>query len=97
MKADTDWMRRCAGEMDATATTIKRQLSTGDEALANLRAAAGGWTFLESLGQLEERWENLNKLLREELEEAGENIRFNASKHDGNENVITEMWHDIFH
>lgn len=97
MKADTDWMRRCAGEMDTTATAVKRQLATADQGVAGLRAAARGWTFLASLGQLEERWETLNKLLRDELEDAGENIRFNASKHDGNENIITETWHNLFH
>lgn len=96
MEADTAWMRRSADELDATASAIQRQLATGDEGLASLRSAASGWTFLESLGQLEERWEELNKLLREELEQAAENIRFNASKHDGNENWVTETWHDLW-
>lgn len=96
MKADTAWMRSAADEMDSTASAIKRQLATGDAGLASLRSAARGWTFLESLGQLEERWEDLNKLLRDELEQAAENIRFNAGKHDGNENWITETWHDLW-
>jgi hypothetical protein len=95
VKADTKWMRQCAGDVDSTVETVKRQLSTGDDALAGLRAAAPGWTFLESLEQLGERWEDLNRLLRDELGEAAENIRFNASAHDGNENWLTEMWHDI--
>ncbi|MEU8568777.1 hypothetical protein AB0C51_10495 [Streptomyces pathocidini] len=96
VKADTAWMRSAAGELDATASAIKRHLATADEGLTKLRSAAQGWTFLESLGQLEERWEELNSLLRDELEQAAENIRFNASKHDGNENWITETWHDLW-
>jgi len=96
MEADTAWMRRAAKEMDSTASAIKRQLATGDKGLANLRSAAQGWTLLESLGQLEERWEDLNALLRDELGQAAENIRFNASKHDGNENWVTETWHDLW-
>lgn len=95
MKADTAWMRRCAQDIDATASTVQRQLRPADNALHQLRGAAHGWTFLSSLSELEERWENLNKLLRDELEKAADNIRFNASKHDGNENVVTELWHDI--
>lgn len=95
MEADTKWLQQCAGDVDSTAAAVKRQLSTADDGLASVRTAASGWTFLDSLGQLEERWEDLNKLLRDELEQAAENIRFNASKHDGNENWLTEMWHDM--
>jgi hypothetical protein len=96
MRADTKWMRQCASEMDSTASQIQRRLATADEGIGNLRSSAPGWSFTGSIGQLEERWENLNKLLRDDLGEAAENIRFNASKHDGNENWITETWQDIF-
>lgn len=96
MKADTAWMRSAANDLDSTASTIKRQLATADSGLAALKSAAQGWAFLESLGQLEERWEDLNGLLREELKDAAENVRFNASKHDGNENWVTETWHDLW-
>ncbi|WP_353945088.1 hypothetical protein ABII15_28340 [Streptomyces sp. HUAS MG91] len=44
---------------------------------------------------MEERWEDLNKVLRDEPELAAENIRFNASEYDGSENVLPELWHDL--
>ncbi|WP_420035857.1 hypothetical protein ACN2WE_29660 [Streptomyces sp. cg28] len=94
-KADTDWMRRRADDIDAVARQVKKQLGVADEAQTALRSGAAGWSFLGGLGQLEDRWEDLNKVLRDELEEAAENIRFNASEYGGNENVLTELWHDL--
>ncbi|MFD8565952.1 hypothetical protein [Streptomyces sp. NPDC057694] len=94
-KADTDWMRRRADDVDAVAQQVKKQLGVADDAEGELRAGAAGWAFLDGLGQLEERWEDLNKLLRDELDKAAENIRFNAGSYDGNENFLTELWHDI--
>lgn len=96
VQADTGWMRRCAADCDATAEEIRRLLTPSDEAVAGMRSAATGWSFPGSLEELSSRWETLNELLRNELFEASENIRFNASSLDGNENVITEAWHDLF-
>jgi len=96
MKADTRWMRQCADDIDATAGSVRRLLGPADGAVSALKAAAPGWDFTGSVDEMSSRWETLNKVLCDELSKAAENIRFNASSHDGNENVITEMWHDLF-
>ncbi|MEU5211747.1 hypothetical protein [Streptomyces sp. NPDC020742] len=96
MKADTRWMRQCADDIDATGGSVRKLLGPADGAVSTLKAAAPGWDFTGSVDEMSSRWETLNKVVRDELSEAAENIRFNASSHDGNENVITEMWHDLF-
>ncbi|MCT9081456.1 hypothetical protein [Streptomyces fulvoviolaceus] len=94
-KADTDWMRRRADDMDSVIDQVRKQLGVADDARDDLESGgAEGWTYRHSLSTLEERWEDLNKLLRDELERAAENVRFNASSYDGNENMLTEAWHD---
>lgn len=96
VKADTSWMRARADECTGTASAVQRLLGPADDAQAGLKRAAADWAFLGSLDEMKGRWEDLNSLLREELEDAAENIRFCASSHDGNENIITEIWHDLF-
>lgn len=96
MEADTGWMRLRADDCDATANAIQKLLRTADESIDTLKGAAPGWSFLDSLGEMSTRWEDLNQLMRDELSEAAENIRFNASSHDGNENFITETWHKLW-
>ncbi|MFF9482750.1 hypothetical protein [Streptomyces sp. NPDC014733] len=96
MEADTHWMRQCADDMDATGGAVGKLLGNADGAVGALKGAAPGWTFTDSVDELSSRWETLNKLVRDELSEAAENIRFNASDIDGNENIITETLHNIF-
>ncbi|MGW1840789.1 hypothetical protein [Streptomyces sp. BBFR2] len=96
MEADTHWMRQCAEDIDATGSAVGKLLGNADGAVNALKSAAPGWTFTGSVDELSERWEKLNELVREELSDAAENIRFNASDIDGNENFITETLHNIF-
>jgi len=64
---DPPWMRQRAAECDAEKEVIQRLLRPADEAVGKLRKAAAGWTFLSSLDDMANRWENLNKLLRASL------------------------------
>ncbi|NLU68674.1 hypothetical protein [Streptomyces sp. HNM0574] len=97
MEADTRWMRNAADDCDATANGIRKLLTEADDAVETLNRAAAGFDLLGGQVELSRRFELLNKLLRDELEEAAENIRFCASKHDGNENFVTETWHALTH
>jgi hypothetical protein len=96
MEADTNWMRMIASDCEATANTVRQLLGPADTTVDMLKRGAPGWAFTGSLEEMMRRWEDLNKLLCDELSEAAENIRFNASSHDGNENFITETWHNLF-
>ncbi|MFG2227930.1 hypothetical protein [Streptomyces sp. NPDC048644] len=89
-------MRHCADDIDATADAVRKLLGSADGAVSTLKSAAPGWSFTGSVDEMSSRWETLNKVVRDELSEAAENIRFNASDHDGNENIITETWHNLF-
>ncbi|HEX6353179.1 hypothetical protein [Actinophytocola sp.] len=95
VKVDTGWLRLCASDCDGTATAVRNELRPADDAVTKMRNAAPGWAFLGSLDQLSERWENLNKLLRDELSRAAEEFRFSASDYDGNENWVERKFHEI--
>lgn len=77
----------CAADCDSTAAAIRKLPGPADDAVDSLRRAASGWGFLGSLDEMTERWETLNKLLRDELEEVAEDIRFCVNDYDGRSNV----------
>lgn len=93
-QVDTGWLRICAADCDGTTSAIRGQLDPADQAVSTLRSAAPGWTFLDSLDELGNRWEKLNKLLRDELDAAAEEFRYSASNYDGHENWFERQFHE---
>jgi uncharacterized protein YukE len=85
---DPPWMRQRAADCDAEKKAIQDLLGPADNAVDKLRRAATGWTFLDSLDEMSSRWENLNKLLRHELEQSADRIRDAADHHGKNENLL---------
>ena len=88
-------MRQRAAECDAEKEVIQRLLRPADEAVGKLRKAAAGWTFLSSLDDMANRWENLNKLLRRELDDYAGKIRDAADHHGKNEDFIEKLIDDL--
>jgi hypothetical protein len=92
-EVDTNWLKMCANDCDSTASAVRGELGPADDAVSTLRDSAPGWVFLDSLDEMSERWEKLNKLLRSELEQAAEEFRFSASNYDGHENWFERKFH----
>lgn len=95
MKVDTQWLRMVAGDCDGTASAVRGQLGPADNAANTLKQAAPGWSFLGSLDDLNDRFEKLNELLRQELDHAAEEFRYSASDYDGRENFFERQFHKI--
>lgn len=96
-EVDTNWLRACAGDCDSTGSAVQGQLTPADDATNKLRNAAPGWAFLGSLDPMNERWEKLNKLLRDELSRAAGEFRYSASNYDGHENFFERQFHELRH
>ncbi|WP_141747505.1 hypothetical protein [Streptomyces nanshensis] len=56
-----------------------------EDASTGLARAADGWDFINSLDELEGRWEALNKFVVQRLDQAAENFRLSADAYDANE------------
>jgi hypothetical protein len=85
-------MRALARQSDDAATAVQGLLGPAAGATGELRAAAPGWAFLASLGEMTHRWETLNKLLRDELGSLAANTRAAADDYDRAERAISEGW-----
>lgn len=97
VEVSTDWLRMCAKDCDGTVSAVRAELTPADDAVSEMRNAAPGWRFLDSLDELSERWENLNNLLREQLGRAADEFRFSASNYDGHENWFERTFHELRH
>lgn len=88
---DETWMRQQARECRSGADAINRLLAPADRTVGEIKAAANGWGFLGSLDEMTRRWEDLNKLLREELGEVADKIDECAGNHGRSENAISKI------
>lgn len=88
---DETWMRQRADDCRGTANAIKGLLDPADKMVGRIKTAASGWGFLESLDEMMKRWEDLNKLLREELEGSAKKIDECAGNHGRSEDTLHKI------
>ena len=88
-------MRQRADDCETVRDGINGLLRPADETINTLRRAADGWTFLDSLDEMTDRWQGLNKLLRNELDKSADKIRECADNHGRSESFIEEVIHAI--
>jgi hypothetical protein len=86
------WMRRRANDCRGAAKEIKGLLRPADTAAEKLKAAADGWEFHGSIGEMMKRWEDLNDLLREEFDEAADKIDECAGNHGRHEDTLEKIF-----
>ncbi|QOV35168.1 hypothetical protein IM697_34620 [Streptomyces ferrugineus] len=56
-----------------------------EDANSDLARAADGWNFVSSLDELQGRWEALNQLVVQRLDQAAANFRLSTDAYDANE------------
>jgi hypothetical protein len=95
VQVDTEWLRTCAKDCEGTESAIRGELTAADGAVSKMRSTAEGWAFLGSLDEMSERWEALNKLLRDELSRAAEEFSFSSQNYRGIEHFIERRFHEI--
>jgi hypothetical protein len=88
-------MRQRADDCETIRDGINGLLRPADETVDTLKRAAAGWTFLGSLDEMMDRWQELNKLVRGELDESADKIRECADNHGRSESFIEDVIHTI--
>lgn len=81
----SSWLRGRATDSDQAADQVRKTVKTAQDACRDLRGAAPGWEFVDSVDELKGRWETLNQLVRGGLETGAANFRASADAFDMNE------------
>jgi hypothetical protein len=95
ISVDLQWVRRQPEKCDEIAKAIRNQLSTAEDATDALKTAAEGFELIDSLPQMMERWEDLNDLLFERLQDAGERFYQCADRFDENETNAIDLLRNL--
>lgn len=87
LQVSPQWLESRAKDCDAACEVLWRLLGPAKEAFDALGRAAPGWSFVDSIDDMEGRWEKLNGLVRQRLGTAADNFRmsageFNRIEHD---------------
>jgi len=88
---DPQWMRQRAADCETGKNAVKGLLKPADDTVGKLKKAANGWTFLGSLDQMMKRWEDLNKLLQDELNDSANKIKECAAHHGHGESLLEKV------
>jgi hypothetical protein len=88
---DETWMQQRADDCRGTSNGTRGLLGPADGTVDKIKATASGWGFLGSLDKMMDRWEDLNKLLREELEDSAEKIDECAGNHGRSEDTLHKI------
>ena len=81
----SSFLRRRADDCETASAIVRKTRGVAEDARTGLARAAHGWKFVDSLDELEDRWEALNKLVVQRLDQAAENFRLSANAYDANE------------
>ncbi|TDD06917.1 hypothetical protein E1181_11535 [Saccharopolyspora terrae] len=89
-------LRGWSGDCTDVANRIKSQLEPADSACADVRKALDDWDIADGVSGLQQRWEALNELLRDELDDAAEAFEESADQYDDDELRIVEWFRHLF-
>ncbi|WP_420035846.1 hypothetical protein ACN2WE_29605 [Streptomyces sp. cg28] len=85
MGVSSSFLRKRAEECETASGLVRTTLGAAADAGEDLARAADGWAFVGSAGELQDRWEALNKMVRQRLDQAAINFRLSADAYDENE------------
>jgi hypothetical protein len=81
----SSFLRGRADHCETASEIIRKTLGVAEDASAGLARAADGWEFVSSLDELQGRWEALNNVVVQRLDQAAANFRISADAYDANE------------
>ncbi|MDI9835115.1 hypothetical protein [Streptomyces sp. KAU_LT] len=81
----SSFLRRRASDCETASEIIRKTKGVAEDANADLARAADGWQFTSSLDELQGRWEALNNVVVQRLDQAATNFRLSADAYDDNE------------
>lgn len=81
----SSFLRKRADDCETASEIIRKTRGVAEDASTGLARAADGWDFVSSLDELKGRWEALNKLVTNRLDQAADNFRLSADAYDANE------------
>jgi len=91
ISVDLPWIRKQPEKFEEIANAIRNQLGPSEDATELLERAADGFELTDSLPKMMDRWEELNDLLCERLQDVGDRFRQCADRYDDNENSAIDL------
>ncbi|MBP8535674.1 hypothetical protein [Streptomyces sp. MK37H] len=82
LRVSPQWLEGRAGYCDDACEVLWRILGPAKEAFDALGRAAPGWSFVDSIDEMEGRWKKLNGFVRQRLGTAADNFRLSAGEYD---------------
>ncbi len=84
------WLKKRAYDCDETAAAVNSTFGPSQDVFEYLAWAAQGWEFVQSIDEMQSRWNDLNKHLQERLHQAAENFRMSADSYTKTESAHAE-------
>ncbi|MER6009412.1 hypothetical protein [Streptomyces bluensis] len=81
----SSFLRKRADHCETASEIIDKTRGVAEDASVGLARAADGWEFVNSLDELQGRWEALNGFVVQRLNQAAANFRLSADAYDENE------------
>lgn len=88
-------LRARGDDCHAVAETVKKTKGVGDDACADLRRAAREWEFVQSIDDMQKRWDDLNDLVWSRLMQASNAFNLSSAGYSVNEERISRRFTDI--
>ncbi|MFE0329615.1 hypothetical protein ACWEWI_38290 [Streptomyces sp. NPDC003753] len=73
---------------------LRKTRGAAEDADGDLAKAAPGWSFVDSIDDMQLRWEGLLKVVTDRLAEASQNFRDSADAYDRNELATASQFAD---
>lgn len=88
-------LRARGDDCHSVADMVRKTKGVGDDACADLGRAARGWTFVQSIDDMQSRWDDLNDLVRSRLMQASNAFNLSSAGYSSNEERISQQFSDI--
>ncbi|WP_329119586.1 hypothetical protein [Streptomyces sp. NBC_01465] len=79
---DPNWLRERAADCDEVADALARLIGPAQDAAKGLGWSAKGWSFSDSIDEMQGRWQDINQLIRDRLHHGADNFRTCADAYD---------------
>jgi len=90
----SSFLRGRANDCDTTSELLRKTGGPAEDAFRDLAKGAHGWSFVDSIDDMQSRWELLLTLITGRLDTAAQNFRNSADAYDRNEVATASQFAD---
>lgn len=91
---NSSFLRARADDCDSTSGLLRKTGGPAEDSFRDLAKAAPGWSFVDSIDDMQGRWELLLTLVTGRLDTAAQNFRDSADAYDRNEVATASQFAD---